>query len=318
MHDQVQQVPYHEPAESMLLLEGVEPLFEGERIDIAPGLSVTRLDQQFVQLLEQRGLENARELVGDKHVYIHSIGTTSTDDLLRPDAFATALLLATDLALVPEVHIISTLPNHNQQPVVSGTAIPGLGTVRWGHYRNTLTSDDVEEAKDLWAGIAKVELTEHFDRVGNAILFYKNGYNTDNPDLALVAFTTCLETLFSTFEQEISFRLSLRLAHFLGDSHASRRQFFEDCREVYKVRSKIVHGSPIYRRSLESSAIYLVETVVPQAELLARQALKKLLQSGLERVFRNSKRINSLFDELLFCDSLEQALAKIGEEHPAN
>jgi len=147
-------------------------------------------------------------------------------------------------------------------------------------------------------------------RLGNALLFYMNGYNSDNPDLALVAFTTCLEGLFSTVEQEISFRLALRLSHFLGESKGDKRSKFEQCREVYKVRSKVVHGAPVLKSS-EAAAIYLVESIVPEAEKLARTALRKIFELHLETLFDQPNKVEALFEELLFEDSLESALAMI-------
>ncbi len=138
-----------------------------------------------------------------------------------------------------------------------------------------------------------------------------NGYNSDNLDLALIAFATCLEGLFSTVEQEISFRLALRLAHFWGESRDDRRSKFEQCREVYKVRSKVVHGAPVLKES-EAAAIYLVETIVPEAEKLARTALLKIFTLHLETLFDRPNKVEALFEELLFDESLERALAKIG------
>ena len=69
-------------------------------------------------------------------------------------------------------------------------------------------------------------------------MFYMNGYYSRSADLALVAFTTCLEALFSTVEQELSFRLSLRVAQFLAKTRNEQREYYKEAKKVYKTRSK--------------------------------------------------------------------------------
>ena len=114
----------------------------------------------------------------------------------------------------------------------------------------------------------------------------------------------------STAEQELSYRLSLRVATFLADKNTDRQELFQECKEVYKIRSKVVHGAAISRDS-EQAAIYLVDSIVPQAERLARRSLAKVLDMNLESLFENAGKLNSLFDRLLFSESLGNALAEI-------
>ena len=194
---------------------------------------------------------------------------------------------------------------------ITGTRLPVTSLpFHWGHRRNRLTRDDIAAASPLWPAADAIQVSDQYHRVANALLFYKNGYNSDNPDLALVGFTTCLEGLFLNGGQEISFRLALRLAHFLGESHEDRREKYEQCREVYRVRSKIVHGAPVLKRP-EAAAIYLVEYIVPLAENLARSALRKIFELRLETFFNSGKKVEALFEELLFSNSLDGALRRI-------
>src|SRR5439155_18384199 len=111
------------------------------------------------------------------------------------------------------------------------------------------------------------------------------------------------ESLFSTGEQELTFRLSLRLATFLEDHNARRETLFDECKDVYSIRSKVIHGAAIDRNS-EQAAIHLVESVVPSAEKLARRALVKIFEMGLESIFNNPSKISALFNKLLFSSSL--------------
>ncbi|HEV8523386.1 MAG TPA: hypothetical protein VGQ71_02715 [Terriglobales bacterium] len=279
-----------------------------QQFQISPSLRVGRLTNEFIGQLADVGLANAQQLAEGLSLYIEFQGTDSTADLMCPYSLGNAIVLSSDLGICPAVHVIVELGGMG---AVTGTRLRITQLpFHWGHPRNRLTVADIAEASALWPAINKVQHTGRYHRVGNALLFYTNGYNSDNPDLALVAFTTCLEGLFSTMEQEISFRLALRLAHFLGESNETRRQRYDQCREVYKVRSKIVHGAAVNQDS-EEAAKYLVEVIVPTAEELARTALRRIFGLELETFFDSKTKVESLFEELLFSDSLPSALAKV-------
>jgi hypothetical protein len=188
--------------------------------------------------------------------------------------------------------------------------VPGRGTVLWGHHQSNLSMAEIEAADRLVPRLEPFHAAEKFSRVGNAALFYRNGYNSDNPDLALLSFTTCLESLFSSVEQELSFRLSLRVAAFLADENAKRREVFDQAKEVYRIRSKVVHGARIHQNP-ETAAIILVEGILPAAERLARSCLAKVLEIQAEKVFENPEKLNGLFERLMFSNSLEQALTEM-------
>jgi hypothetical protein len=307
---QTKQVPARSAARSISFLEGPFPEFDGPSIQIEAGLSVHKVDKPFLMELESRGVANVTAIAGGCKVCVQFQGTDSIEDLLRPNAFQEALVIATDVRAQEKTHIVIDLEDRGNHTVTTSTNLPARGTILWGHHRESLTENEVKSAKRLLPGIEHLQSVEKFSRVANAVLFYRNGYNSDNPDLALVAFTTCLESLFSTAEQELSFRLSLRVASFLADKSIDREAVFHECKEVYKIRSKVVHGAAITRDS-EQAAIYLVDSIVPQAERLARRTLAKVLEMQLEPLFENASKLNVLFDRLLFSDSFEKTLAEI-------
>lgn len=303
-------LPPRRPAHSILILEGASPTFEGRSIEISPSFSLNKIDQAFVDNLRKLGVSNVDSLVGDCKLCIQICGTDSTEDLMRPTALQSALLLASDVRAQEKSHIIMEIGEKGEGRNITATNLPARGTILWGHHRAELNLEDLESAKRLLPRVEALEAQEKFSRVGNALLFYRNGCNSDNPDLALMAFATCLESIFSTAEQELSYRLSLRVATFLADKNTDRQELFQECKEVYKIRSKVVHGAAISRDS-EQAAIYLVDSIVPQAERLARRSLAKVLDMNLESLFENAGKLNSLFDRLLFSESLGNALAEI-------
>ena len=266
------------------------------------------MNADFIQNITNLGLSDAQQLCDGSSVYVEFSGTAATVDLMRPNALQKALVLSSDLAIYPAAHIIIDDPEPRERAVVTGTRLPFSDLdFRWGHHPGTLTEDTIRRALGLYPSIAEIHVGDSFHRVADALLFYENGYNSQNPDLALIGFTTCLDGLFSTVEQEVSFRLSLRLSHFLADENERRREVFDQSREVYKVRSKIVHGASIDRNP-ERAAIYLVENVVPKAERLARRSLQKILTLRLGDLFSRPAAIERLFDAVLFSNSLQDAL----------
>jgi hypothetical protein len=86
-------------------------------------------------------------------------------------------------------------------------------------------------------------------------------------------------------------------------------------RLVYRNRSKLVHGAPIAKDS-EQAAIQLVESIVPEAEGLARESLRKVFQLRLESLLSNGNRVDEVFDTALFAPSFQKALAQVRNKAP--
>ena len=63
------------------------------------------------------------------------------------------------------------------------------------------------------------------------------------PADAIIDFVTALEALLVRDRQELSFRLAVRGARYLGVGAADRRTIFHQLRDLYGVRSGLVHGA---------------------------------------------------------------------------
>lgn len=64
------------------------------------------------------------------------------------------------------------------------------------------------------------------------------------PELRLVLLMMALESLFSTDDKsELAFRMSLRIAVLNGSSDAHRKEMFAALKDLYELRSRLVHGS---------------------------------------------------------------------------
>ena len=73
--------------------------------------------------------------------------------------------------------------------------------------------------------------------------------------------------------QELSYRLTSRVAWFLGQSLEERAQYFETIRELYLIRSTIAHGERLPNKKEEIASRLLVE-----APKLLRATLSRFIQ----------------------------------------
>ena len=116
-------------------------------------------------------------------------------------------------------------------------------------------------------------------------------------DARFVMFTVVLESLFTTDSQEISHKIAERVAWFLEVEVESRRSLYDRMREIYKIRSKIVHGTEIKGVVGEVS-----ESLMADLELYTQRALKKILadQSLVDTFSSKSDERESFLGSLLF------------------
>jgi hypothetical protein len=183
-------------------------------------------------------------------------------------------------------------------------------SVLWG--TPLTSSDDLPEeavrfAKRHATVVESLLLPDEYSRVANAIRLYSEALNVRNADLALLGFVGAMESLFSIEPQELSFRLSLLLAKFLGENLEQQRLFFARARKLYATRSKIAHGDKLTANE-EAAAIQTVEHWTPEAEELVRLGIKRLLDKSLVNVFNSKKRHETLLTELLFSATLDDAI----------
>ena len=152
-------------------------------------------------------------------------------------------------------------------------------------------------------------MSDQFNRISNAIRLHRTAMETGNCDLALLGFISSLESLFSVSPQELSFRLSLIVAKFLGKNIAGQKKLYKEVKNLYKIRSAISHGDKIYK-SEESTAIALVEHWTPLAEELNRKCLRLIFERGLKKIFESNELLEKFLLELLFATNIKNAISK--------
>ena len=209
--------------------------------------------------------------------------------------FASSLILAIRIASACSVLALDySFPDAKTLVSFEGNSI-----LVWGHYVQGISEDAASWVERHHEAIGPHINSEGYSRISNALRLYDVSLHTRNADLALLGFVGALESLFSIAPQELSFRLSLLIAKFLGSDSDSQRKYFEQIRNLYTVRSKISHGDRIDKNE-EAAAIQIVENWTPRAEELARNSLRKIFENGLTETFNSHTRHEEFLVNLLF------------------
>jgi hypothetical protein len=122
-------------------------------------------------------------------------------------------------------------------------------------------------------------------------------YGSDDGERSdLIGAITALEALLTTKDEieGLTYRLSMRIANLLGNDVDARKGKFWDVKKFYKLRSRMVHGSPLGETHLNQlSELYLL-----------RETLRRVLLSTMALFSENVRpdALPALLDELAFDD----------------
>jgi len=123
-------------------------------------------------------------------------------------------------------------------------------------------------------------LNKRFDR---AFQFFTDAFRATEPH-RFISFATCLESLFCTSRNEITFQLASRVAWFLSPEDCEERsRIFAKVKTLYGIRSDIVHGTKYSPDKIEESE--------PQLTALARRTFQRILSNNsIYDIFRHKEQ----------------------------
>lgn len=165
-----------------------------------------------------------------------------------------------------------------------------------------LREHELEELKAIYRLVATE--TAHFpDPLALALSRFHDYFSRTNEADGLLDLVIALEALFSGGGQEISYGLSLRCSYFLEADFQKRKQIFDRLRDIYDVRSFIVHGRPgVPRRwqklqggDFDTSFVLMVD----DAEDYVRQSIRKVIVDKHLDKFRNAADWRKFLDGLV-------------------
>lgn len=139
-------------------------------------------------------------------------------------------------------------------------------------------------------------LAKNFSRIGRALLFVKQAREARNIAYKISNYCSAFETIFSTDSNELSHKLSERIAFFLKDDFI-KIETFKTIKKAYAVRSKLTHGD-----SLEQKIIDGISDLSEKNDLLLRFIFNKILNDDeLLRIFdTQGNLIDDYFEKLIF------------------
>ncbi len=104
-----------------------------------------------------------------------------------------------------------------------------------------LTQEIRSSAEMLWLG----QLNFANERSTIALRRFNLAYAGRDVEDALIDLWIGLEALFAGSEPEISHKVALRIAYYLGKSPTERRSLFRLVKDSYNARSRLVHGDEV-------------------------------------------------------------------------
>ena len=142
-----------------------------------------------------------------------------------------------------------------------------------GHVR--LTQDLIDRTGDLWEKLRGPASSRPLQQ---AVQRWMKGKSTSDPLDQSIDIRVALEALFCQAErnEELTLRLSLRGAWYLGSNGTERKHYFDTLRDAYRLGSTAVHGGAI---NVGDPAI---AQLLSESQKLCRDAILKRLDEGAE------------------------------------
>ena len=124
------------------------------------------------------------------------------------------------------------------------------------NYRLEYDNFTEKEFNKLVNELTEINLTKgKYVFLGRSIKRFSQAIENDSDLNKVVDFITCLESLYSSKELELSHRFAMRIASVLGQTPKEKIKIEELMRQLYNLRSKIVHGDTIPPVELDGKVI---------------------------------------------------------------
>lgn len=102
-----------------------------------------------------------------------------------------------------------------------------------------------------------------------------------------------LECLLLTVESELSFRLRLYAANFIGNSKSEKEEISNIINKAYSIRSKYFHGE-----NLTSKITDNLQNISQQMDVIVRKVMKKAIIHS--DIINDNNKLNEYFNSILF------------------
>lgn len=202
----------------------------------------------------------------------------TTDDPVKINSFFVNLFTAFRLChsglIIPRAFSLY-LPSSNTVGISVSNYLCGEYDAYYvGEEDYKLTEADIPVVSKLYKEISKYRENKH--DLDIAIGRFHLSYVDDNSNDKLIDQMIAFESLYLGVEQELKYKLALRVSFLLGkDDKTRRKEIFNAMSKAYKLRNDIVHGNKQVGRSK-------LEEIIPETEKYLRQSIRKFLALSLK------------------------------------
>lgn len=198
--------------------------------------------------------------------------------------------------------------NWEVKPTICISSEPILNKPKIKYSLETESFSD-KDFKKFLNNFSKINLTKgKHVFLGRSIKRFSQSLENENTLDRIVDFITCLESLYSSKEQQLSFRFAMRVANVLGQTPHQKLMLQEFILQIYDLRSKIVHGDELPKIELDGKEIDL-DYCIQNLEKIARNSIHIFLE--LMNNFDSKEKLHKMIDNSIYDPSLQRSFANI-------
>lgn len=159
-------------------------------------------------------------------------------------------------------------------------------------YHNTIESYLYEKSSSSNSFM----MEKNYSRIGRSLIFVKQAREAKNIAYKIANYCSAFETIFSTDNSELTYKLSERVAFFLKDD-LTISETFKSMKSAYAIRSKLTHGDVLSNKQIEN-----IFDISKETDTILRRSLNKILQDdNLLNIFDSkSENVEKYFEKLIF------------------
>lgn len=265
--------------------------YDGEQADLSEGLKITKIPHKFVEYLARNYPHTLPTILSEaKWVIAIKIEQTNTTDLndLNPIELFNLGFAQNDNVKNQLVDLITALRLYQKGRIVAGLLTSAAfhnsewsigGSTIWTSVSNILffeeeptyklRQSELQKFITLFQNIRQWRASGIINNAEIALERFHSSYHDDIED-RIIDQMIAFESLFLSDSQELTYKLSLRVAFLLGKTAPKRDKIVKDMKKAYNYRSRIVHGdNPPSRDELG--------VIVPKTEEYLRQSIRRFL-----------------------------------------
>lgn len=193
------------------------------------------------------------------------------------EKFCQAFSLVSNYAVEPVLQWSYVDQDELFNPQSVTTEILNLATPKEHSSFTTIDETRIEKIKDRYKELINLSL-DVAEKLQIPIDRWIRSKTSQTPEDKIIDVAIALEALYLPDAGESTFKLAVRASWYLGEDQESRTKLFEVFKELYKYRSKVVHGKdPKKNVTIEGEPVP-IEKFITKAQDLCRDSIEKIIK----------------------------------------